>query len=529
MARFRPFYPPSIIRRLYVLIAINIVIIILLTGFMFFSIKINTAIRAYTTGEGFWSKSEKEASMHLHTYAEYGQPGQLRNFYEDIAIPLGDKVARQELEKPEPDFELARQGFEQGNNHPDDVDDMIWLFRNFRHVGYIEQSISYWEQADQLIGELIGLAEEIRQERSQAAPDTARLLLLAEKVKETSTRLTLPEDAFSMSLGEGARWINRINSIAALAAGIAFLTLTVLISLVLSRRLSKGITALQTGAQRVSGGDYSSRVEVQVPDELGSLANDFNRMTDQLALSRSMLKDKEESLRNYMQELERKNEELQKFARLASHDLQEPLRMVASYTQLLQQKYAASLDARAAEYVAFAVEGAVRMQEMIHDLLEYSQIDTKGQPFRSSDLNGVLKSSLANLGAVIEKSGAKIIRDDMPTVSVDQSQIRLLFQNLIDNAIKFRSPAPPLIEVRAQQQEKEWLFSVKDNGIGIDPRYAERIFDVFERLHRRGEYPGTGIGLAICKKIVERHGGRIWVESEAGKGATFFFIIPERP
>lgn len=496
---------------------------------MFLSIKINTAIRAYTTAEGLWSKAEKEAAIHLHAYADMGAPNEYQAFYDSLAVPLGDKVARLELEKTDPDFELARQGFEQGKVHPDDADDMIWLYQNFRHVSYIERSIGYWEQGDELIGEMTALAKEIRQERAKAATDPVRLDSLAAQVQEASARLTFVEDAFSASLGEGARWINRFNSIAALIAGAAFITLTVFISALLSRRLRKGIAALQTGAQRVAGGDYSSRVEARTPDELGRLAEDFNRMTDQLALSRNMLKDKEERLRKYSRELERKNEELQKFARLASHDLQEPLRMVASYTQLLQQKYASQLDAKAAEYVSFAVEGATRMQEMIHDLLEYSRIDTKGEPFIPTDLESVLQNSLASLGPAMEKSGAEITSGDMPTIKADPSQMKTLFENLISNAIKFRSQKKPLIQVRARRQEREWLFSVKDNGIGFDPRYARRVFDVFERLHRRGEYPGTGMGLAICKKIVERHGGQIWVESETGKGSTFYFTIPESP
>lgn len=234
----------------------------------------------------------------------------------------------------------------------------------------------------------------------------------------------------------------------------------------------------------------------------------------------------QERLQQSKRDLEKALEEMQKFARLASHDLQEPLRMVASYVQLLQKKYANQLDAKGAEYCSFAVEGAVRMQDMIHDLLQYSRIDTKGEPFRPTDLEIVLRNTLASLGADIETSGAEITHEDLPTVIADPSQMKVLFQNLIGNAIKFRSIEPPLIQVRVQKQAGEWLFSVKDNGIGIDPRYTQRIFDVFERLHRRGEYPGTGMGLAVCKKIVERHGGRIRAESQVGRGSTFFFTIP---
>ena len=231
-------------------------------------------------------------------------------------------------------------------------------------------------------------------------------------------------------------------------------------------------------------------------------------------------------LSQYAADLARSNAELEQFAYVASHDLQEPLRMVASFSQLLAKRYQGKLDKDADEFIAFAVDGATRMQQLINDLLAYSRVGTRGKPPAPMDLNEVLAHAEANLNEAIRESGAVVTHGPLPTVDGDQVQMIQLFQNLLANAIKFRSQEPPRIQVSAQAQEGDWLLAVQDNGIGIAPEHQERIFAIFQRLHHRREYPGTGIGLALCKKIVERHGGRIWVDSIPGQGATFNFNIP---
>ena len=226
------------------------------------------------------------------------------------------------------------------------------------------------------------------------------------------------------------------------------------------------------------------------------------------------------------EDLKRSNQELEQFAYVASHDLQEPLRAVTSYTQLLAQRYQGNLDAKADKYINHIVDGASRMQQLINDLLAYSRLGTQGKKFELADCNAAVQQSLRNLQIAIAEKKAVIACDEMPTVMADESQLVQLFQNLIANSIKFCRQDIPLIDIAARRRENEWLFYVRDNGIGIDPEYADRIFIIFGRLHGRREYPGTGIGLAMCKRIVERHGGRIWVESQEGKGATFCFTIP---
>ncbi|HEX6414334.1 MAG TPA: PAS domain S-box protein [Burkholderiales bacterium] len=245
----------------------------------------------------------------------------------------------------------------------------------------------------------------------------------------------------------------------------------------------------------------------------------FDEVTDR--------KKAEARLREAHEELKRSNAELEQFAYVASHDLQEPLRMVASYAQLLGRRYEAKLDGDAREFMAYIVDGAARMKQLIEDLLAYSRVGTKGAEFKRVNAEDALKRALFNLRVAIEEAGAVVTNDPLPTLSGDEVQLGQLLQNLMSNALKFRSDSVPRIHIGVTESAKEYAFEVRDNGIGIEPQYYERIFMVFQRLHNKGEYPGTGIGLAICKKVVERHGGRIWVESRPGAGSSFYFTLPK--
>ncbi len=299
------------------------------------------------------------------------------------------------------------------------------------------------------------------------------------------------------------------------------------------------IKALLVATDRLRRGDLKART--QIPhgrNELHQLAGAFDEMAATLeqrvierqraeAELKALNEDLERRVAERTAELKRSNEELEQFASIASHDLQEPLRMVTNYLQLLQQRYQDKLDTKGTEFIAFSVDGAGRMQRLIHDLLSYARVGIKADPFQAVDCSKAVNEALANLSVAISESGAEVVSGPLPAVWGDPVLLTQLFQNLVSNAIKFRSDQPPRVQISASRRDGKWVFSVRDNGMGIAPGNFDRVFIIFQRLHARGKYQGSGIGLAVCKKIVERHGGRIWVESEPGRGTTFYFNLPE--
>lgn len=315
--------------------------------------------------------------------------------------------------------------------------------------------------------------------------------------------------------------------------GIMLLVLF-LISIVLREQLKeKAVQLISRNKQFEEEINERKRVQDELLKAHSRLEKRVEERTSELSSSNELLKKEiterkntEEKLKHTTADLARSNKELEQFAYVASHDLQEPLRMITSYLHLLEDRYKERLDSDAQEFIDYAVDGASRMHDLIDNLLAYSRVETHGKSFEVTDCNPVLNMALTNLKIAIEKSGAAVTRGEMPKVMADPTQLLEVFQNLVSNAIKFRGADPVKIDISAQQKGSEWMFCVKDNGIGIDLKHSERIFLIFQRLHTRDEYPGAGVGLAICKKIVERHGGRIWLESEIGKGSGFCFTIP---
>src|ERR1019366_5426343 len=277
--------------------------------------------------------------------------------------------------------------------------------------------------------------------------------------------------------------------------------------------------ALQRFLTRAELAKHRDHLEVLVRLRTSELENTAVQLQVEIAERRQA----QEALQLTADELERSNRDLEQFANVASHDLQEPLRAVSGFVKLLRARFPDHIDAKAAQYITGACDGAERMERLINGLLAYSRVGTKGGDFVAVDLNALLADALRNLHTSLKTSEAQVTHDDLPTLPVDATQITQLFQNLIGNAIKFRGEEPPQVHVGVRREPARWVFSVRDQGIGIEPQYFERIFQIFQRLHSRKAYPGTGIGLAICKRITERHGGKIWVESQFGRGTTFFF------
>ncbi len=310
--------------------------------------------------------------------------------------------------------------------------------------------------------------------------------------------------------------------------GIAAVFALIVAALATGLRLAaiQPITRLAHEVRTVADGDFDHPVEQSGPQELRSLGADVNRMRERILQELAVVRQAHGELDERSQDLERSNAELEQFAYVASHDLQEPLRKVASFCQLLERRYKGQLDERADQYIAFAVDGAKRMQILINDLLAFSRVGRIVRESVTVSCAAVLEQAIANLSDRIEFTGATISHGDLPTVSAEVPLLTAVFQNLISNGLKFHGDQPPKIRVDARRAGEFWEFSVTDNGIGIDPEYAERIFVIFQRLHNKADYPGTGIGLAMCRKIVEYHGGTIWLDTEVETGSRFCFTLP---
>jgi signal transduction histidine kinase len=316
--------------------------------------------------------------------------------------------------------------------------------------------------------------------------------------------------------------------LAASFALIAVLLIAALINVttMLRRTVTLPVGALARRVRRVAHGEFDRPVRSRGPRDIADLAADIDSMRLRILNDLATVRDANAKLDAQAQELERSNAELEQFAYVASHDLQEPLRKVASFSQLLEQRYKGQLDERADQYIEFAVDGAKRMQQLINDLLAFSRVGRTTGSFEPVDLNAVLRRAVTSLGAALEEAHAEVEADPLPTVEGEASLLALVFQNLIGNAIKFRSTEAPHVRIGVARENGEWLFSCADNGIGIEPEYADRVFVIFQRLHPKDEYAGTGIGLAMSRKVVEYHGGRIWLDTDVQSGTTFRFTLP---
>ncbi|GAA4926342.1 signal transduction histidine kinase [Nonomuraea thailandensis] len=318
---------------------------------------------------------------------------------------------------------------------------------------------------------------------------------------------------------ELAAQLDRLNA-ALIVVFALLLGLGVVLAAVVRYAVLKPIDLLTAQVRKVAGGDFDHDLHVDRPAELAELSSHIDSMRARIVTAWRVATDQAEELR-------RSNGELEQFAYVASHDLQEPLRKVASFTQMLEQRYGPQLDERATQYIHYAVDGAKRMQLLINDLLDFSRVGRVTGEKSEVDSGAVLDRALDNLSATLEDAEATVTRDELPRLSGNELQLTQLFQNLIENAVKFRSEEPPRVHIGARRDGEMWEFSCSDNGIGVEPKYADRIFLIFQRLHPRDVYPGTGIGLALCRKIVEYHGGQLWLDGDSdGHGATFRWTIP---
>ncbi|MFI5150411.1 MAG: ATP-binding protein [Bacteroidia bacterium] len=515
----------SIKEKLYFVICTMAFLIAAELLILYFTIHTLSSTRAFVGGEGLYSKAQKEAVYHLIKFSTTGKEDDYSAFNQFISIPEGDRDARLELEKPIPDEEKVYKSFLQARNHPGDIAGMILLFKRFRHVYYIDKAVNAWARGDSLIKLLRQTGVEIHIQINAALRNRAEMDRLLLRVDTLNTALTKLEDEFSFTLGEGSRWLEnlilKILFVVALTVELTGLLLTISVSTTISR----GVNEIIRATTQVGQTDFIERANVRSNDEIGKLALSFNKMMDDLQALAEKRNQTAAELNLKSEELKQSNTELEHFAYAISHDLREPLRSVSSYMQLLQLRYQDKLDAEANEFIHFAVNGAKRMDELIQDLLTYSRLGNADTPLEQINCNDVLMLVLENLKEQITTGKANIEVEDLPEIRANRTMLMQLFQNLIGNAIKFNNSDNPRISIRVKKEEGRFIFSVADNGIGIDPKFAERVFVIFQRLHTHSDYEGTGIGLAMCKRIVEKHNGKIWVESQPGKGSVFYFTL----
>lgn len=633
----------SITAKLAAIVVVFVAIVFALVAVVMLSLRLASGARAYVGGEGVWSKGQKDAVYYLSRYAQSGNAADYQRYLDAMAVPLGDREARLEMERSSYNEETVRQGFVAGGNAAQDVPDMIFLFRNFQWIDDIGGAIEVWRQAERQLMVIEEIASELHSAHTAGQLTPQRRDQLLERIATINAVVGPLEREFSVTIGRAARWMQHSLPMAIALFAAVLLAAGLWVAWVISQDLRRSILTLREGALRVSQGDLTHRIDLRTGDELGELAVVLNEMIVRRRLAEEGLRETTEFRNKVMQsatnaifafdlqgrftlvnrqtcvitgydepellgmsflplipleqrsmvqalfeaaasgrgaasnvetpiqrkdgstttiifsnaplmkggtvigvagtaediterkrataelaeraeELARSNTELEHFAYVASHDLQEPLRTVASFTQLLARRFS-DRDPDANEFVGYITAEVLRMRGLIEGLLSYSRVTREKQVPEPTPLDQLLDAALASLRTTIAESGATIRHQPLPTLPVQGQLITQLFQNLVGNAIKFRGENPPVIDIDVQPDGDAWQFSVRDNGIGIDPLYAERIFVLFQRLHTREVYAGSGIGLAICRKIVERHGGRIWVEP-GYPGSVFRFTLP---
>jgi signal transduction histidine kinase len=528
---FRWFRNVSIAKKLYFTVGIMAALIAVELAALVFSINTLSSVRAYVGGEGLWSKAQKDAMYQLLQYGRTHANEDYQKFKNFMAVPLGDHKTLVELSKKKPDMEVARLGFLEGRNHEGDVDGMITLFRRFNWISFIDRAIKVWSLADPEIAKFNPIADSLYEEINSPAPSQDRINAILDKIGPLNEKLTKLEDEFSFTLGEGSRWLEHLVLKLLFTIALTVELTGLILAITVSRGIQRGLTEILESSKSVARGDFSRKAKAYSKDEIGILANNFNKMSEELEKLQMEIREANTNLEKKVEqrtaELESKNKELEQFAYVASHDLQEPLRTTSSFVELLRKQYYDKIDGNANRYIDYILQSSDRMKTLIKDLLDYSRLGREKR-LEPVDCNHLLSEVLADLGKVIKENGATITAGPLPEIKAFPTEIKLVFQNLISNSIKFRRQGiAPEIHISAQHKKNSWQFSFSDNGIGIEEQHRERIFIIFQRLHNRADYEGSGIGLAHVKKIVELHGGRIWIDSEPGKGSTFYFTIAD--
>jgi signal transduction histidine kinase len=511
----------SISSKLYFIVGTMAVLIVLELLTLWFSIHTLSSVRALVGAEGLWSKAQKNALYQLQKYYRTHAESDYQMYLKFMEVPMGDHKTRIELTRKQPNLEIAREGFIEGRNNAADIEGMIKLLQRFHNISYIRRAIDVWTQGDSAITSLTAIGESMHHELASPAPSISKLESLIAGLEPVNQQLTLLEDEFSFTLGEGSRWLENLILELVFIVALTVEITGLVMSISVSRGITRGLNEINRAVNKITKGNLTERAAVFSNDEIGQVAIAINEMTEQLV---------------------RSNLELGQFAHVASHDLQEPLRKIQSFSDRIVEKDGANLSEVTRDYFIRMKNAANRMQVLIDNLLSYSRINKSELNHQKVDLNMLLHRTKEELRHSIEEKKAVITSDKLPVMRVTEFQFQQLFSNLLSNSIKYQHAGNiPHVKISYEIVKGEnnvatafangagrfHKISFTDNGIGFDPQYSEKIFELFQRLHGRSEYSGTGIGLTICKKIVQNHNGIITASGQLGKGSTFDIYIPE--
>jgi signal transduction histidine kinase/ActR/RegA family two-component response regulator len=524
----------SIARKLYFTVGIMAVLVAIELSTLFFAVNTLSSVRSYVEGEGLWSKAQKDAVYHLRIYTFSHDEKDYRQFLDFLKVPLGDKKARIELAKADPDFEVARQGFIEGRNHPDDVDGMIKLIRRFHDVYYIHSAFVIWGQAEDKMEQLIPLGDKLHNMISSKSATQAEINKVLGEAEVINGKLTQLEDDFSFTLGEGSRWLERIVLRILLALSLTIGTTSILITISVSRGIEKGIKTIIDGAALIRQGLFDTRVEVYSRDEIGVLATAFNEMTITLEQNIHNLKNAEESLIKERDRAEASEKAKQLFLANMSHEIRTPMNAILGFARLLEE---AITDKELLEFIQVIIKSGDDLLVILNDILDFSRIEAGKVNFEKQPFN--VRGNVAAIVTMMESKAASknlkltsAIDNTMPQMLVgDAVRLSQILLNLVSNAIKFTESGNIRISLSVVDENEANIiveFVIKDTGIGIPLEKQAKIFESFEQAttNTMRKFGGTGLGLSIAKQLVEMQDGKIFVKSLPGMGAEFYFRLP---
>ncbi|NRF39796.1 response regulator [Pedobacter foliorum] len=501
---------------------------------LWFSITTLSAVRSYVGGEGLWSKAQKDAILNLREYGYTYNEKNYKAFNEFLKVPFGDKIARMEMGKPNPDLDVVRDGFLQGRNHPDDIDNMIGLTRRFSKVYYLNKAFVAWQKAEPVLDELMGIGRQLHTLINAPIKDKAKISFLLDEIERLNTQLTALEDDFSYTLGEGARWLEGVVLRLVLALSITIGTTSIVIAISINRSIKKGLDVIVEGAELVKKGMLETRVKVFANDEIGRVATVFNEMTDTLEHNVAETKLTEAKLVTERERAESSDKAKHIFLVNMSHEIRTPMNGIQGFANYIKDSLTDKEHLVAIEMI---IKSADHLMRILNDILDFSglkngEVDFMKQPIKVRD---VIKDA-----CLYVESNAKLkkielhysIAERVPKVFIgDSIRLSQIFVSLVSNAIKFTEKGEVVISADTIEENKDVVvieFRIKDTGIGIPQEKQQKIFELFEQAANSAsrKFGGVGLGLSMVKRLVELQNGKIFLESTPGTGSEFYFRMP---